>query len=188
MSRSEAFMRACIAGVLATVAMDVGAQTYGLGRPASAREISGWDIDVRPDGKGLPPGRGDAAQGKPLYESQCAACHGMKGEGKPADALVGGRGTLATDKPVMTVGSYWPYATTVWDYINRAMPFLAPQSLKADEVYAITAYLLYLNGIVGERDEMNAATLPKVEMPNRKGFVTDPRPDIANVPCRTDCR
>ena len=102
--------------------------------------------------------------------------------------LVGGKGTLGTDKPVMTVGSYWPYATTIYDYINRAMPIVAPQSLKPDEVYAITAYLLFLNGIIAETQTMDASTLPKVEMPNRKGFVQDPRPDIVNVPCRDQCR
>lgn len=163
-------------------------QGLGIGRAATAREIAGWNIDVRPDGRGLPPGSGTAAAGKPLYEQHCAACHGMKGEGKPADALVGGRGTLSTDRPLMTVGSFWPYATTLYDYINRAMPFNAPQSLKAEEVYAISAYVLYLNGIVGEKESMDATTLPRVQMPNRRGFTSDPRPDLANVPCRDDCR
>ena len=147
------------------------AQAFGIGKPATPREIGGWDIDVRPDGKGLPAGSGTAAQGKPLYEAQCAACHGMKGEGGLADRLAGGRGTLNTDKPVMTVGSYWPYATILYDYINRAMPFTAPQSLKPDEVYAISAYILFLNEIVGEHDRIDAATLPKVRMPNRDGFI-----------------
>jgi mono/diheme cytochrome c family protein len=164
------------------------AQVYGLGKAASAREIAGWDIDVSPDGRGLPAGSGSAARGKALYEQHCAACHGAKGEGKPADQLVGGRGTLNTDKPVMTLGSYWPYATTVYDYINRSMPFNAPQSLKPDEVYSITAYLLFLNGIIGEGDVMDAASLPRVQMPNRKGFVADPRPDLHNPACRADCR
>jgi cytochrome c len=164
------------------------AQTYGLGKPVTEREIAGWNIDVSPDGRGLPPGSGTAAKGKPLYEQHCAACHGAKGEGKPADRLVGGRGTLNTDRPVMTVGSYWPYATTVYDYINRSMPFNAPQSLKPDEVYSITAYVLFLNGIVAEDDVLDAARLPRVEMPNRKGFVPDPRPDLHNAPCRFECR
>jgi cytochrome c len=163
-------------------------QTYGFGKPATAQEIAGWDIDVSPDGRGLPKGGGTAVAGKPLYEQHCAACHGMKGEGKPADRLVGGRGTLNTDRPVMTVGSYWPYATTVYDYINRSMPFHAPQSLKPDEVYSITAYLLHLNGIVGESEVMDATSLPRVQMPNRKGFTSDPRPDLHNSPCRVDCR
>lgn len=164
------------------------AQVYGLGKPATAREIAGWDIDVSPDGRGLPAGSGNAARGKPLYEQHCVACHGAKGEGKPADRLVGGRGTLSSNAPAMTVGSYWPHATTVYDYINRSMPFHAPQSLKPDEVYSITAYLLFLNGIIGEHDVMDAKSLPGVQMPNRKGFVPDPRPDLQNPPCRTQCR
>lgn len=184
MCRSEWIVAAALAACCGLAC----AEGYGLGRPANAREIAGWDIDVRPDGKGLPPGSGTPESGKPLYERHCAACHGMKGEGKPADALVGGRGTLNTDRPVMTVGSYWPFATTVWDYINRAMPFNAPQSLSADEVYAITAYLLHLNGIVPAGATLDATTLPRVQMPNRNGFVFDPRPDIANVPCRENCR
>ena len=185
MSRSEAFAVLCVLGLAASAS---DAQIYGFGKPATEREIAGWDIDVSPDGRGLPRGGGTAVQGKPLYEQHCAACHGPKGEGKPADVLVGGKGTLGTDKPVMTVGSYWPYATTIYDYINRAMPIVAPQSLKPDEVYAITAYLLFLNGIIAETQTMDASTLPKVEMPNRKGFVQDPRPDIVNVPCRDHCR
>lgn len=164
------------------------AQTYGLGKPATEREIAGWNIDVSPDGKGLPPGSGTAAGGKALFERHCAACHGMKGEGKPADRLAGGIGTLNTASPVMTVGSYWPYATTVYDYINRSMPIPAPQSLKPDEVYAITAYVLFLSGIVGENEVLDAARLPGVQMPNRNGFVADPRPDLHNTPCRVDCR
>lgn len=186
MSRFEVFFGGLALG--ATLISGSHAQTYGFGKPASEREIAGWNIDVSPDGKGLPPGSGSAARGKALYKQHCAACHGAKGEGKPADRLVGGRGTLNTDKPVMTVGSYWPYATTVYDYINRSMPFNAPQSLKADEVYSITAYLLLLNGIIGENDVMDATRLPRVQMPNRKGFVPDPRPDLHNPPCRVDCR
>ncbi|MBI5278639.1 MAG: cytochrome c [Burkholderiales bacterium] len=185
MSRSSLFAIA-VAATLA--APGVQAQAYGLGKAASAREIAGWDIDVRPDGKGLPPGSGTASRGKALFEAQCAACHGMKGEGGLADRLVGGRGTLNTDKPVMTVGSFWPYATTLYDYINRAMPFMAPQSLKPDEVYAITAYVLFLNGIVGEQDRLDAATLPRVKMPNHKGFVSDPRPDMKALACEVNCK
>ena len=185
MFRSETAVAAIAIGVACCAAAH--AQGYGLGRLATDREIAAWNIDVSPDGRGLPQGSGTAARGKPLYEQQCGACHGMKGEGKPADRLVGGRGTLNTDKPVMTVGSFWPYATTVYDYVNRAMPFHAPQSLKPDEVYSITAYLLFLNGIVREGDVMDAASLPKVQMPNRNGFVTDPRPDLHNAPCRIGC-
>ena len=187
MSRSELCAALCAFG-LAAAAGSLQAQGFGFGKQASEREVAGWDIDASADGKGLPRGSGTAAKGKPLYEMHCGACHGMKGEGNAADRLVGGRGTLNTDKPVMTVGSYWPYAPTVYDYINRAMPFNAPQSLPADEVYAITAYLLFLNGIIGENEAMDASSLPKVQMPNRKGFTADPRPDIVNVPCRIDCR
>lgn len=174
--------------ILALSATISHAQPYGFGKPATEREIAGWNIEVSPDGKGLPPGSGSAAGGKALFERHCAACHGMKGEGKPADRLAGGIGTLNTDRPVMTVGSYWAYATTVYDYINRSMPFTAPQSLKPDEVYAITAYVLFLSGIVGENDVLDAARLPRVQMPNRNGFVADPRPDLHNTPCRVDCR
>lgn len=142
-----------------------------LGRPATAQEVAAWDISIPPSGAGLPAGSGTAKQGEAVYVAQCQACHGQKGVGKPADPLVGGVGTLATDKAVRTVGSFWPYATTLFDYTRRAMPTTKPQSLTNEEVYAVTAYLLYLNGIVGEDAEMNAQTLPQVKMPNRDGFV-----------------
>jgi cytochrome c len=142
----------------------------GLGQPASPAEIAGWDIDVRADGAGLPPGRGSVDQGRTLYATACAGCHGLAGAGGPMDALVGGRGSLATAKPVRTVGSYWPYATTLFDFIRRAMPFDAPQSLTPDQVYALCAYLLSLNGIVPANTVLDAATLPRVRMPNRDGF------------------
>lgn len=163
-------------------------QGYALGTPASEAAIRGWDIDVRPDGKGLPAGSGGVARGKEVYERNCAACHGMKGEGKPSDRLVGGHGTLKNPAPVKTIGSFWPYATTVFDYIRRAMPYDRPASLGNDELYAVTAYLLHLNEIVPADAVMNAQTLPKVQMPNRNGFTSDPRPDVANVPCRINCR
>src|SRR5207253_1882383 len=130
-----------------------------------------------PDGAELPPGEGTAVSGKPVYDSKCAACHGATGREGPQDVLVGGRGSLATAKPLKTIGSYWPYATTVYDYIFRAMPFTQPESLTAAEVYGVTAYLLYLNGIIGERDLIDRRTLPQVRMPNRHGFVPDPRPE-----------
>jgi S-disulfanyl-L-cysteine oxidoreductase SoxD len=156
---------------------------FGFGQPASPEEIAGWDIDIAPDGTGLPPGSGTVAQGKALYERLGAKCHGAKGEGGDGvPPLVGGIGTLATDKPVKTVGSYWPYATTLFDYIRRAMPADRPQSLKPDEVYALCAYLLSLNGIVGEDAVMDATTLPQVVMPNHAGFTNpDPRPDVFNT-------
>ena len=172
---------ALIALTLAAIAAPAcGAERppYGLGRPATPREIAGWNIDVRADGQGLPPGRGSAGQGRALYADKCAACHGAKGEGKPMDALVGGAGSLASANPVRTVGSYWPYATTLFDFIRRAMPFNAPQSLTADEVYAVSAYVLYLNRIVPETAVLDARSLPRVRMPNRNGFTSpDPRPD-----------
>jgi cytochrome c len=149
---------------------------YGLGRIATPAEIAMWDIDVLPDGTGLPPGRGSVAEGQEIYAHACAMCHGALGEGDVADRLVGGRGTLATATPVQTVGSYWPYATTLFDYVRRAMPFNAPQSLSADEVYAVCAYLLHLNGIVPAAAVMDSQTLPLVMMPNRHGFIVPRAP------------
>ncbi len=164
------------------------AARFDIGRPATPDEVAGWNTDVLPDGRGLPPGRGSVKDGAALYAQHCAACHGAKGEGKPMDRLVGGQGTLATATPVRTVGSFWPYATTLFDYIRRAMPFDAPKSLGADQVYAASAYILYLNGIVGEDAVMDAATLPKVRMPNRDGFISpDPRPDVHAKRCEKDC-
>lgn len=160
----------------------LGAQnrTGAYGRPATAEEIRRRDITVFPDGAGLPVGRGDAARGVKVYELRCARCHNQRGEGKQGEypALVGGKGTLGTKKPKKSVGSYWPQATTLWDHINRAMPFNQPRSLPPDDVYAVTAYILFLNGIVKETEELNQLTLPAIRMPNRDGFVVDPRPDI----------
>ena len=148
-----------------------GTPVPAFGRAATAQEIAALDISIPPSGEGLPAGSGTAKQGEAVYIAQCQACHGPKGAGKPADPLVGGVGSLASGKPVRTVGSYWPYATTLFDYTRRAMPVTKPLSLSNDEVYAVTAYLLYLNGIIGEGVEMNASTLPQVKMPNRDGFV-----------------
>lgn len=142
-----------------------------LGRDVTAAEIAGWDISVPPDGSGLPPGGGMAAAGATVYAAKCQSCHGEKGAGKPNDPLVGGQGTLASPRPVRTIGSYWPYATTVFDYVRRAMPYQQSQSLTNDEVYAVTAYLLHLNGIIVEGEVMNARTLPQVKMPNRNNFI-----------------
>lgn len=144
-----------------------------LGQHASAEDIAKWDIDVSASGKGLPTGSGTAAVGAAVYAKNCAACHGPKGEGKPNDALVGGQGKLAGKGPApKTVGSYWPYSTTLFDYVRRSMPWNAPQSLTNDEVYAVSAYLLHLNGIIGENDVMDAKTLPIVKMPNRDSFTS----------------
>ncbi len=150
------------------------------GRPATAEEIRARDITVFPNGAGLPAGGGDAVKGAKIYESRCALCHNKRGEGKAGEypALVGGRGTLATKAPKKTVGSYWPYATTLWDYINRAMPFHQPRMLPPNDVYSVTAYILFLNGIVAETEPMNERTLPAVRMPNRDGFIPDARPDV----------
>ncbi len=151
---------------------------YGFGQPATPGEIAGANIDILPDGTGLPPGQGSVGQGAALYASTCAACHGERGE-KPLDAtmrLVGGAGTLATPKAVQTVGSYWPYATTLFDYIRRAMPFPAPRSLSPDQVYAVTAYVLRLNGVVPDGTVLDAASLPRVRMPNRDGFISAYKP------------
>jgi cytochrome c len=144
-----------------------------LGVPVTNAELASLDISIPPSGEGLPPGSGTARQGAIVYEKQCAACHGPKGAGKPADALAGGVGTLGTKTPVRTVGSYWPYATTLFDYVRRSMPITNPLSLTNDEVYAVSAYVLFLNGIVGEDAPMNAQTLPQVKMPNRDGFIDD---------------
>jgi S-disulfanyl-L-cysteine oxidoreductase SoxD len=144
-----------------------------LGTPVGAAEIARWDISIPPSGAGLPAGSGTARQGAQVYEQKCLACHGAKGAGKPADVLAGGTGTLAGKTPLRTVGSYWPYATTLFDYVRRAMPITNPLSLTSDEVYAVTAYVLALNGIIGEDAVMNAQSLPQVKMPNRDGFVSD---------------
>lgn len=151
---------------------------YGLGRPATDEEIRAWNIDVSPTGEGLPPGQGTVTQGAQVYAGKCAACHGPTGVEGPKDKLVGGQNTLTTPKPVRTIGSYWPYATTLYDYIHRAMPFNAPQSLTSDETYSVIAWLLFQNKVIAEDAVIDAQTLPKVQMPNRNGFIPDPRPDV----------
>src|SRR3981081_338352 len=160
---------------------------YGIGRSATPAEIAGWNIDVDRDGNNLPPGSGTVSHGREGFDQQCAACHGAKGEGGIGDQLVGGQGTLATAKPVRTIGSYWPYAPTLFDYIRRAMPQNAPQSLSNEEVYAVSAYLLHLNGLLPADATLDAKTLSAIKMPNRSAFVSDPRPDVRNPACMTDC-
>jgi S-disulfanyl-L-cysteine oxidoreductase SoxD len=166
-------MSRCV--VFLAIAMSAFAQNQplGIGKPATPEEIARWNITVYPDGKGLPVGSGNAQLGAKIYADKCAECHNDKGEGRQAQypALVGGRGTLATNSPVKTVGSYWPYATTLFDYIRRAMPYTHPRSLKVDEVYSVTAFVLFLNGIVDEKQDLNQNNLPSVQMPNRNGFV-----------------
>lgn len=151
---------------------------YGLGHSAAPAHIAAQDIAIAPDGAELPPGRGDARTGAAIYAARCAACHGASGREGPDPVLVGGRGSLASAAPLQTIGSYWPYATTVYDYVHRAMPFTAPGSLTADEVYAVTAFLLHANGIIEVDTVLDRDTLPAIVMPNRDGFVPDPRPDL----------
>jgi cytochrome c len=151
---------------------------YGLGRPATDQEVPQWNIDIAPTGEGLPLGRGTAQKGAAIFAAHCASCHGPTGQEGPMDRLVGGAGTLGSPKPLRTIGSYWPYATTVYDYVHRAMPFPAPQSLSPEEVYSVVAWLLYQNGIIAEDTILDAHSLPNITMPNRKGFVPDSRPDV----------
>jgi cytochrome c len=175
------------AGASSVLAEGRPAGYYGYGRAPTEIEISGWAISVRPDGQGLPAGKGDVNQGAEVYMDQCAACHGTFGEGVDRyPKLVGG--SLQGERPEPTVGSYWPYATTLFDYINSAMPFASPHQLSADQVYAITAYVLNLNNIVGSDFVANRETLPKVKMPNRDRFIwKDPRPDTDNTRCMKSC-
>ena len=162
------------AAMLFALPITASAQTPQFGQPIAPADIALWDISIGPDGVGLPPGKGTVAQGETVYVAQCQACHGEKGVGRPNDALVGG--SLAPGKPpVKTVGNYWPYATTVFDYIRRAMPFQESKSLTNDEVYAVSAYILHLNGIIGANDVLDAQTLANVKMPNRDGFIPFPR-------------
>ena len=157
-------------GVICNAAV---AESPNLGRVATPEELAAWDISIGPDGAGLPPGGGTSRQGEAVFIAKCVACHGEKGAGKPNDQLVGGRGTLTGDQgPVKTVGSFWPHATTLFDYVRRAMPLNESKSLSNDEVYSVVAYLLQLNGIVDENATVDAQTLPKVRMPNADGFVT----------------
>jgi len=163
---------------------------FGYGTPATQEQIAGWDIDARgDDGKGLPAGKGDVSHGADVFADQCASCHGTFGEGEGRyPKLAGGNGTLTADRPEPTVGSYWPFAPTLWDYINRAMPFPTPHTLSADDVYALTAYILNLNNIVSADFVADKDSLPKVKMPNHDNFTwQDPRPDTQTKPCMTKC-
>ena len=173
----DLLMTASIALVVS--ATNVQAQSgYGIGRAATPEEIAGWNLDIGRDGSGLPLGSGTVSHGHDVFVQQCAACHGEKGEGAVGDRLVGGQGTLATQNPVRTVGSYWPYAPTLFDYIRRAMPQNSPQSLSNDDVYAVSAYILSLNGLLPGDATLDAKSLAAIRMPNRDGFRSDPRPDV----------
>jgi len=171
-----------------------GAKRLGIGREAKPEEIAGWDIDIRPDGMGLPPGKGTVKQGEAIYMQQCAACHGEFGESAGRWPISsGGENTLASDDPVKSIGSYWPYASTVIDYIRRAMPFGNAQSLSNDELYSVTAYVFYLNDIIrDEHFELNASSFRSIKLPNEPNFRDDDR-DVAEKslwrksPCMTNC-
>ncbi len=171
-----------LAAFFLLVTIILAAQTAGggYGRSATAEEIERRGLTIFPNGAGLPAGSGNAAQGLKIYELRCVRCHNVRGEGRQGayPALAGGLGSLGTKKPKKTVGSYWPYATTLWDHINRSMPFNQPRSLTPNDVYAVTAYILYLNGIVKETEQLDQKSLPAIKMPNRDGFIVDPRPDI----------
>lgn len=171
--------RSYITGLALAVCLTSSVLANDFGRRAAPNEIELWDIDVRPDGKGLPEGSGTVAQGKSVFEDNCSGCHGVNGQDGIKDRLVGGQGTLASDKPIKTVGSFWPYATTLFDYIHRAMPYQAPGSLSVDDTYAVAAYILSLNGILPADGKLDQQTLPKVLMPNREGFI--PEPEFRNV-------
>jgi mono/diheme cytochrome c family protein len=183
-----------LVAVVGTLAGHAQMPTYGVGRAPTAEEVKAWDLTIPPDGQGLPPGSGTAALGQPIYVERCASCHGDKGQDPKYKLLAGGRRALTADQlpknvdwlvggaPALTIGSFWQYATTLWGYINRSQPFDTPGSLTAEQVYAVTAYLLYLNGIVGEHEVIDARTLPQVKMPNRLGFVPDARPDVGKPP------
>ena len=145
-------------------------ETPKLGKPITPADIAPWDLSIGPDGAGLPAGRGTAKQGKEIFFEKCSYCHGAEGQGDAADRLVGGQGTLTSDRPVKTVGSYWPYATTLFDYIRRAMPLNEPQTLTNDQVYAVAAYILAMNKVIPENAAMDAKSLPKVKMPNNGNF------------------
>ncbi len=180
--------------LMAAVAADGEMGKYGLGRTALPEEIAAWDIDVRPDGRGLPVGSGNAYDGESVFEDNCAICHGSFAEGVDNwPKLAGGEGSLADEDPLKTVGSYWPYTSTVWDYVNRSMPFGNAQTLTADEVYAITAYILYSNDLIDDDFELNQDNLASFELPNADGFIIDDRAETeyplwTGEPCMENCK
>jgi mono/diheme cytochrome c family protein len=169
------------------------AEKVGLGRPALPEEIKAWDIDVRPDGQGLPDGKGSVSDGEALFQTKCSSCHGEFGEGAGRwPVLAGGQGSLTSDRPEKTIGSFWPYPSTVYDYIHRAMPFGDAQSLKPDEVYALTAYLMNLNDLVPSDFVLSRENFPKA-LPNEKNFYDDDRETTEKAfwkkdPCMTNCK
>lgn len=189
------FPRICLALGLICLATSASAETLGLGRPALPEEVTAWSTAVRPDGTGLPPGKGTVKQGDEVFQANCAACHGEFGQGVGRwPVLAGGQGSLQNDRPEKTIGSYWPQLTTVYDYISRAMPYGNAHSLSPDEVYAVTAYLLYLNDVVKDENfELSAANLADVKLPNASGFREDDRETTekqfwGEKPCMKNCK
>ena len=183
-----------LAVLLGMVAAPLPADPLGLGHAATPAEIAAWDVDVAPDGTGLPTGQGGVAQGEALFADLCAGCHGDFAEGVGRwPALIGGQGTLASADPVKTVGSFWPYAPTLWDYVNRSMPYGNAQTLGADDVFALVAYILFANDLIGETAVVSQDSLPRIEMPNRHGFIPDTRVPSEFVgsqapPCMQNCK
>lgn len=183
-----------LSGALCLIAAPAFSEGYGLGRAALPEEIAAWDIDISPDGTGLPPGSGDVLTGEEVFADQCAACHGDFAEGVDNwPKLAGGWDTLADDDPLKTVGSYWPHLSTAWDYVNRSMPFGAAQTLEPDDVYAIVAYILYSNDLVDDNFVLSDENLASFEMPNADGFIVDDRKEVefsqwVGEPCMTDCK
>ena len=177
-SRIKRLIPGVAASILLLGAAAAQSPHYKVGTAPTEEQIKAWSITILPDGTGLPEGKGTAAEGKDVYDRRCSECHGNKAQGADSVPLIGGKGSLASPKPLKTVTSYWPYATTVWDYVNRAMPFDTPGVLTNDQVYAVVAYVLFLDGMVEENQELNRETLPKIQMPNRDGFIPDDRPDV----------
>jgi mono/diheme cytochrome c family protein len=171
-TRKRALLAALALVAVAGAATAADKASPHLGRPATAAEIAQGDISIDPSGAGLPPGSGSVGQGAALFVAKCQVCHGPSGQNGPMDRLTGGMGTITSKAPIQTVSSYWPYATTLFDYIRRAMPLTAPRSLTNDEAYALAAYVLSIDGIVPKDAVMDPAALPKVQMPNRNGFIS----------------
>ena len=189
-SGKRSLAAAALSLLVASAALAEEGKIFGLGTPATPEEIAAWDIDIRPDGQGLPTGSGTAEAGETVYAEQCAFCHGDFGEGIGRyPVLMGGFDSLTADRPEKTVGSYWPYASTVWDYIYRAMPFGNAQSLSVDDTYAVTAYVLYLNEIVDYDQMIDQSNLAAIEMPNAEGFFLMEGPEFdSSDPCMQNCR
>ena len=190
----HAALVAALVALPAHAADPKAAPKFGFGQAPTPEQVAAWDIDVRPDGKGLPPGRGTVAEGQEIYDAKCASCHGTFGESTDYMAIAGGVGSLKGDQPMRTTGSKLAHATTLWDYINRAMPFTNPKTLTPNEVYALTAYVLHLSDILPADAALDRESLPKLKLPNRDGFTTnhgfmrrDGKPDVMNTLCMTNC-